>query len=73
MTPATVSGRPEPDGSDRNDGAGGIAERLGLWLGPLLAIAVYILLGSATLDEPARRLAGVTVLMAVWWITEAIP
>jgi len=51
----------------------GFPARLGLWLGPALAILIYVLLGSATLDEPARRLAGVTVLMAVWWITEAIP
>jgi solute carrier family 13 (sodium-dependent dicarboxylate transporter), member 2/3/5 len=51
----------------------GAIRSVGLWLAPALAVAVYLLLGSATLDEPARRLAGVTVLMAVWWITEAIP
>ncbi|MFK7882913.1 MAG: DASS family sodium-coupled anion symporter [Phycisphaerales bacterium] len=51
----------------------GVVAGLGLWLGPTLAVLVYVLLGSATLEEPARRLAAVTVLMAVWWITEAIP
>ncbi len=47
---------------------------IGLVLGPLLAIVVYVLLKDATgLDEPARRLAGVAVLMATWWVSEAIP
>lgn len=52
--------------------SGGVRS-VGLWLAPALAVVVYLLLGSATLDEPARRLAAVTTLMAVWWITEAIP
>ncbi len=47
---------------------------IGLVLGPLLAIVVYVLLKDAPgLDEPARRLAGITVLMAAWWVSEAIP
>lgn len=53
-------------------GSGGVRS-VGVWLGPLLAIACYVALGASSLDEPARRLAGVVVLMAVWWITEAIP
>lgn len=63
------AGPSEAGGSDR---AGGL-NSAGLWLAPLLAVLVYVLLGSAALDEPARRLAAVTTLMAVWWITEAIP
>ncbi len=47
---------------------------IGLVLGPLLAIGVYVLLKDAPgLDEPARRLAGLAVLMAAWWVSEAIP
>ncbi len=47
---------------------------LGLIAGPILAVSIYILLGDANgLDENARRLAAVTVLMATWWVTEAIP
>lgn len=48
-------------------------QTIGVWLGPVAALAVYALLSGATLDEPARRLAAVVVLMAVWWVTEAIP
>jgi sodium-dependent dicarboxylate transporter 2/3/5 len=50
------------------------AHDIGLVLGPLLAIGVYILLKDAQgLEEPARRLAGLAVLMAAWWVSEAIP
>ncbi|MBL4810024.1 MAG: SLC13/DASS family transporter, partial [Phycisphaerales bacterium] len=46
----------------------------GLITGPILATGVYIFLGGAVeLDENARRLAAVAVLMAAWWVTEAIP
>lgn len=58
--------------TDEAQAAGGV-RAVGVWLGPLLAIACYVTLGASSLDEPARRLAGVVVLMAVWWITEAIP
>ncbi len=51
----------------------GAVPGVGLWLGPVLGVAAYVFLGSADLEEPARRLAAVTALMAVWWITEAIP
>ena len=47
-------------------------QRTGLWLGPLLFAAVLLL----DLD-PGRpevtRMAAVAVLMATWWITDAIP
>lgn len=47
---------------------------LGLVLGPLLAVLVYVLLGNSVgLSEEGRRLAAITVLMASWWVTEAIP
>ena len=47
-------------------------QRIGLWLGPLLFLLVLLL------DlEPGRpeitRMAAVAVLMATWWITDAIP
>ncbi len=45
-----------------------------LALGPILALAVYAILAASTPDlaEPARRAIAVTVLVAVWWMTEAI-
>ncbi|USN98171.1 MAG: DASS family sodium-coupled anion symporter [Phycisphaeraceae bacterium] len=54
-----------------------------LILGPIAAIAAYLLLPAARLDDagavigglshPGRVTAGVGVLMAIYWITEAIP
>ena len=54
--------------------------RWGLFLGPLLSAATYIALdfvvqspGEPPITQPARATAAVGVLMALWWITEAIP
>ncbi len=47
---------------------------IGLLVGPILAVVVYLWLGGfPDLSEDARRLAGVATLMAVWWVSEAIP
>lgn len=47
---------------------------LGRILGPVLALAVYFLLpADPLLTTPARTTAAVVVLVAVWWMTEAIP
>ena len=46
----------------------------GLIAGVVLGLAVYWLLsGAGDLSESGRRLAGVAVMMACWWVTEAIP
>ena len=45
----------------------------GLLLGPLGALLVYALLPAAHLSPPGRATAAVAVLMAVWWLSEAIP
>jgi sodium-dependent dicarboxylate transporter 2/3/5 len=42
-------------------------------LGLLLALVVWFLLGGAEISGDARIVAAVGVLMAVWWITEAVP
>ncbi len=42
-------------------------------LGVALAVVVWLLLGSADLSSDARVVAAVATLMAVWWITEALP
>ncbi|ETW13044.1 anion transporter [Roseivivax marinus] len=54
--------------------------RSGAWtwglrgLGVVLALLVYLLLGGAAeLSEEARRVAAIATLMAVWWMTEALP
>ncbi len=57
---------------------------LGLLLGPLLALAVWLLLPvgeftaeadatAATLTPAGRATAAVAIWMAVWWLTEAVP
>lgn len=55
----------------------------GLLLGPVCAILAYTLLPTAQLDDAGRVLSGLTTagrataavaaLMAVWWLSEAIP
>lgn len=46
--------------------------KVGLVLGPVL-FAVVLLLDIAPENPAAARMAAVAVLMATWWITEAIP
>jgi sodium-dependent dicarboxylate transporter 2/3/5 len=47
---------------------------LGRTLGPVLAIGVYLLLAQdASVGFEMRATAAVVVLMAVWWMTEALP
>lgn len=42
-------------------------------LGVALAVVVWLLTGGADLSSDARVVAAVATLMAVWWITEALP
>ncbi|MCG8436270.1 MAG: SLC13 family permease [Gammaproteobacteria bacterium] len=46
---------------------------LALIAGPVLAILVYFLLSDTALSGEARATAGIATLMAIWWMTEAIP
>ena len=50
----------------------GRAATLGLWLG-IAAFALLLLFPVAPGNPPASRLAAVAALMAIWWMTEAIP
>jgi solute carrier family 13 (sodium-dependent dicarboxylate transporter), member 2/3/5 len=52
-----------------------LAARIGLFAGPLLAVIVYCLLpgGEGGLAHAARASGGIATLMAVWWMTEALP
>ena len=68
---------------DDNQSAGHSArQRIGLWLGPLLALALQVLpvpdsLLEVASDAGAARAAWLVLsllsLMAVWWVSEAIP
>lgn len=46
-------------------------EAIGLIIGPLFALIFYYL---GIVESPlANAMAGVTILMAIWWMTEAVP
>jgi sodium-dependent dicarboxylate transporter 2/3/5 len=47
---------------------------IGVGLGPLLALVMYLLLPSGGgLEEGGRLTAAIVTLVAVWWMTEALP
>jgi sodium-dependent dicarboxylate transporter 2/3/5 len=50
-----------------------LAARIGLIAGPVLTLAVFLLLPSDELSTAARAAGSVATLMAVWWMTEALP
>lgn len=52
-----------------------LAARIGLFAGPILALTVNFLLpdGPGGLEYAGRACAGIATLMAVWWMTEALP
>jgi solute carrier family 13 (sodium-dependent dicarboxylate transporter), member 2/3/5 len=47
--------------------------RIGLVLGPLLFALVYFLPVLTGLDDPPRAVLAVTLWVATWWVTEALP
>src|SRR5690625_7768389 len=49
-----------------------LVRRLGLAAGVLLAVTVYLLM-PGEVPHPAKLTAAIAVLMAVWWMTEALP
>ncbi|HLU05097.1 MAG TPA: SLC13 family permease [Woeseiaceae bacterium] len=48
-------------------------QRVGLWLGPLVAIAMLFAAPPETLSQAGWNTAAMGLLMAVWWATEAVP
>jgi len=51
----------------------GRRQKTGLILGPVLFILILLLPRSEAMSPEARKVAAVAVLMAVWWISEALP
>ena len=48
-------------------------QRWGLWITPVLSLAVLLFADLTPGDPLPTRMAAVALLMAGWWITEAIP
>ncbi len=51
----------------------GTVKKVGLVLGPALFLLLLLMTPPEGMKPEAMRVAAVTVLMAVWWITEAVP
>ena len=47
--------------------------KIGLWLGPLAFVLVLLFVDLDPNNPLVTRMAAVILLMAIWWITEAIP
>jgi solute carrier family 13 (sodium-dependent dicarboxylate transporter), member 2/3/5 len=50
-----------------------VRQRIGLIAGPLIFLALLLLEPPAGMSLPAWRTAAAGLLMAIWWMTEAIP
>lgn len=50
-----------------------LSQRIGLFLGPILFLAIILCFDLDPGNPIVTRMAAVAVLMAVWWITDAIP
>ncbi|MFP4648217.1 MAG: SLC13 family permease [Halorhodospira sp.] len=48
-------------------------QRIGLFLGPLVAIGGYLIDAPGGLSQDEWSVALVAILMAIWWISEALP
>ena len=51
----------------------GTRSRIGLWLGPAVFLSILFFVDLDPSNPLVTRMAAVVVLMAIWWITEAIP
>lgn len=47
--------------------------RIGFWGGLMLFIAMLLAPTPAGMEPPAWRVAALTILMATWWMTQALP
>ncbi|WP_436854366.1 SLC13 family permease [Staphylococcus caeli] len=48
-------------------------QKIGLILGPLLFVIIYFIPAITGLEDAPRAVLAVTLFVATWWITEAIP
>ena len=50
-----------------------LGSRIGLWLGPAVFLFMLLFVDLDPANPLVTRMAAVILLMAIWWITEAIP
>ena len=50
-----------------------VRSRIGLWLGPAVFLLMLLFVDLEPNNPLVTRMAAIIVLMAIWWITEAIP
>ena len=48
-------------------------QRVGLFLGPIVFIIMLLITPPEGMNPSAMKVAAITTLMAIWWITEAVP
>ena len=56
-----------------NDGRDGLRQKIGFVLGPAVLLAMIAMTPPGGMDATAWRAAAAGLLMAIWWITEALP
>lgn len=63
------------DASDENSEKEGssLRSRIGLWLGPAVFLFMLLFVDLDPGNPQVTRMAAIILLMAIWWITEAIP
>jgi solute carrier family 13 (sodium-dependent dicarboxylate transporter), member 2/3/5 len=60
--------------SEENDNyTRGMHQKVGLWLGPLVAVAMLFAAPPESLNQAGWNTAAMGLLMAIWWATEAVP
>src|SRR5688500_5147937 len=62
-----------PPENDPPKDSRGLRERVGLWLGPLVFLLIVFLPAPEGMPVAAWRATATAALMAVWWVSEAIP
>lgn len=50
-----------------------LRSKIGLWLGPLVFLCMLLFVDLDPGNPLVTRMAAIILLMAIWWITEAIP
>ena len=50
-----------------------LRSRIGLWLGPTVFVAMLLFVELDPANPLVTRMAAVILLMAIWWISEAVP